>query len=172
MITTYQILTALQAACAADATLLQAVRTLFGEAAVLTLQVGGQPQREVTAQDCPLVAFLDAGAADTGLGPDTKIWRFPLELQCYVCSNAVTETANPPAGTRLLTVAAPVLADQFAAVVRVSVVQALNRLGLTPAEIRPDLEPMSEKTWPRQRAVLTILATIDHCYSAEPELSA
>lgn len=170
MITTMEILARLQAACAADAALLQAVGTLFGADATLTLQLGSNPAREVTNQDCPLIAFLDGGPSETG--PHSDQWTWPLELQCYVCDGDVTPDADAPTGTVLLTAAGPVALDTLAAAVRSTCLTALTALGLTEDGLRIEIEPPSPVFWPRQRAIITLTAVSYNCLGSDPVLPA
>jgi hypothetical protein len=170
MIITTDILTRLQAACSTDATLLGVVATLFGSGAVLTLHVGAWPVREVAAQDCPLVAFLDAGPAETGR--ESQTWSWPVEIHVYVCDGDLTETASPPAGTRLLTAAGPVALDTLAAAVRAAVLSAIDAMGLSEESLRIDLEPPTAEAWPRQRATIAMTLTAPNLIGATPALPA
>jgi hypothetical protein len=170
VIKTSDILSRLQSACSTDATLLLAVSTLFGKSAVLTLQVGADPMHEVAAQDCPLVAFLDAGPAETGR--DSPQWRFPLEIQVYVCDGDTTETASPPTGTRLLSMDGPVALDTLAAALRTVLLSALDAMGLSDESLRTELEPPSQDNWPRQRALITLTAMAVNPIGGSPSLTA
>lgn len=170
MIIVTDILARLQTACSTDATLLTAVGTLFGSGTVLTLLAGSDPLREVAAQDCPLVAFLDAGGADTGL--ESPVWRFPIEIQVYVCNGDMTETASPPTGTRLLTSAGPAKLDTLAAAVRVVVLTAIDAMNLGQESLRIELETPNANNWPRQRALINLTLTAQNCIGATPELPA
>lgn len=170
MIITTDILTRLQAACSTDATLLGVVTTLFGSGAVLTLHVGAYPVREVACQDCPLVAFLDAGPAETGR--ESLTWSWPLEIHVYVCDGDLTETASPPTGTRLLTADGPVALDTLASAVRTTVLAAVDAMGLSEQNLRIELDPPTAEAWPRQRATITLTLTAPNLIGATPALPA
>lgn len=168
MITTTDILTRLQAACAADSALIGVVQARFGMRALLTLQLGGDPTHEVTSQDCPLIAFLDGGPADTGR--QSEQWRWPLELQVYICDSRIDTAPSAPLGTRLITVTGPAALDALCAALRTACQAALSRMGLVESSWLSEIEPPMPATWPRQRAIITITATANVCLGAEPAL--
>jgi len=164
------ILARLQTAASTDTSFLAAVATLFGADATLTLQVGADPMHEVSAQDCPLVAFLDDGKAETGQQSPT--WRFPIEIQLYVCDGEVTAAESAPAGTRLLTSSGQVDLDAFAGAMRTLVQTQADAMNLAVESLAIELDPANATFWPRQRAYVSVVLTVDNIPGTDPELPA
>ena len=168
MITTGDILARLITACAADSALIACAQRLFGTGAVLTLQLGADPMHEITAQDCPLVAFLDGGKSETGRG--VPRWSWPLEIQIVVCDEQTPEADFAPEGVRIRTVAGALSLDTLAAAVRTACLDALTANGLVSKSCTTEREAPVAQYWPRQRAVISITAEIQNCLGAEPAL--
>jgi hypothetical protein len=168
VITTGDILARLMTACAADSALVACAQRLFGVGAVLTLQLGADPVHEITAQDCPLVGFLDAGRSETGRG--TPRWSWPIEIHVVVCDERTEDAAIHPEGVRLRTSTGAAALDTLAAAVRKSCLDALPALGLCGKSCLTDLEPPTAAVWPRQRAILSLTIECQNCLGAEPAL--
>ena len=170
MITTGDILGRLHAACAADSALVACAQRLFGTGAVLTLQLGGDPMHEITAQDCPLVGFLQGGKSETGDG--SPKWSWPLEIQVVICDERTVVADSSPAGVSIRIVSGTVNLDILTAAVRKACLDALAALGLACSSVTTEQEPPAAGIWPRQRAVLSLTVDFENSLAGDINLPA